>query len=424
MAVLAAQDTGRVPELLPIRYARMALSPFTFFRGAAAVMAADLAATPVSGLEVQLCGDAHLCNFGFFASPERHLVFDINDFDETLPGPWEWDVKRLAASLEVAARDRKFAAEDRRGAVEAAVRSYQRAMCRFAEMTNLEVWYSLADEAVMRRYQRRMGPVRRKRVTRGLARARTRDNLGALNRFTAMVDGRPQIVADPPLIIPIRDLYPDVPERTDLEQAVYGLLLGYRDSLQPDRRVLFDQYRAVDLARKVVGVGSVGTRCWMALMLGRDLRDPLFLQVKEAGRSVLEPFVRPAEQVTAGERVVTGHRLIQTVGDIFLGWQRMTGIDGAERDFYIRQLRDWKGGVDVGDMVPSGLRIYAELCGWTLARAHARSGDRVAIAAYLGSARTFDRAVVRFADAYADQNERDHRALLDAIAEGRVEAAP
>jgi uncharacterized protein (DUF2252 family) len=423
VAVLHDQDASRVPELVPIRYGRMAISPFTFFRGAAAVMAADLAGTPVSGPVVQLCGDAHLSNFGFFASPERRLVFDLNDFDETLPGPWEWDVKRLAASVEIAGRDRGFGDVDRESAVRAVSRGYRRAMRQFAELTNLEVWYSHADVDELRaQYAAEMSASRRKRLDRTLAKARTRDNLGALSRFTSVVDGTPRFTADPPVVMPLRDLYPDVAERTDLETGLSELLRSYHDTLGADRRALFDQYRPVDMARKVVGVGSVGTRSWMILLLGRDNSDALLLQAKEAGPSVLEKHLGQAEQDNHGERVVVGQRLMQAVSDIFLGWLRATGIDSAERDFYIRQLRDWKGSFEVEEMVPRGLRSYADLCGWTLARAHARSGDRIAIAGYLGTSGAFDSALVAFARAYADQNERDHGALLDAIAKGRVEA--
>jgi uncharacterized protein (DUF2252 family) len=421
LAILAAQDTTRVPELLPIRYGRMAVSPFTFYRGAAAVMAADLAATATSGITVQLCGDAHLSNFGLFASPERRLVFDINDFDETLPGPWEWDVKRLVASVEIAARDRGFAAHERRVAVEAAARTYREAMRRFAEMPTVDVWYAHAEaeqiEAILTSRLKARG---RKRLGRGFAKARTRDHLGSLERFATAVDGEPRLKADPPIVVPLRDLVPDTAARSAIESDLRHLLNGYHDSLPADRRVLLDQYRIVDIARKVVGVGSVGTRSFMVLLLGRDDRDPLFLQAKEAGTSVLEAHLGPGEHDNHGERVVIGQRLMQAVGDIFLGWQRSTGIDGQERDFYVRQLRDWKGSVEVEEMRPEGLHLYAKLCGWTLARAHARTGDRVAIAAYLGAASAFDRAMVRFADAYADLNERDHRSLQEAVTAGRV----
>jgi uncharacterized protein (DUF2252 family) len=423
IAVLRAQDASRVTELVPIRYGRMAVSPFTFFRGAAAVMAADLAGTPVSGDVVQLCGDAHLSNFGFFASPERRLVFDLNDFDETLPGPWEWDVKRLAVSVEIAGRDRGFDDGDRTAAVRAVGRGYRRAMRRFAEMTTLEVWYVQADVDELRaRYLEDFGRSRRKRVDRTFAKARTRDNLGALGRFTSLVDGMPRFTPDPPVVMPLRDLLPDTAERTDLENQLSRLLRGYHDTLPADRRALLDQYRPVDMARKVVGVGSVGTRSWMILLLGRDDHDALVLQAKEAGPSVLEEHLGRAEQGNHGERVVVGQQLMQAVSDIFLGWMRVAGIDSAERDFYIRQLRDWKGSFEIEEMVPRGLCSYADLCGWTLARAHARSGDRITIAGYLGSSDAFDSALVDFARAYADQNERDHRALLDAIAKGHVDA--
>ena len=352
-------------------------------------------------------------------------MFDVNDFDETLPGPWEWDVKRLVASLEIAARDRGFTQSDGHAIVEAAGRSYREAVRAFARMPGLDVWYALADVETRRdMYERELDREQRKRVAKGLTKMRAKDNLGALARFATVADGRPRIKAEPPLVVPLRDLYADVEEQADMEAVLYGLLSAYAETLDADRRVLLDQYRAIDIARKVVGVGSVGTRSWMVLLLGRGIDDPLFLQVKEAGPSVLETYLPPARQTNAGARVVEGQRLMQTVGDIFLGWLRVDGIDGRQRDFYIRQLRDWKGSVEVESMVPSGLRIYAELCGWTLARAHARTGDRVAIAGYLGSSRSFERALVRFAHAYADQNEQDHRALVEAIADGRVVAEP
>ena len=423
VSVLTGGDAERVAELLPIRYGRMSVSPFTFYRGAAAVMAADLARTPVTGLDVQLCGDAHLSNFGFFASPERRLVFDINDFDETLPGPWEWDVKRLATSVEIAGRDRGFSRSERRTAVLSCVRSYREAMRQFAAVPTLQVWYAHADvEGLRARYEQTMTTTQRKRLARGLNKVQTKDNRGALAKFTTVVDGSLRLTAEPPLIVPLRDLIPEAAAREDLEQGLRDLVQGYRATLAADRRMLFDQYRPIDMARKVVGVGSVGTRAFMMLFFGRDTEDPLFLQAKEAGPSALEAHLRPAVQPNAGQRVVEGQRLMQTVGDIFLGWQRVAGFDGRERDFYIRQLRDWKGSVEVEDLVPDGLRIYADLCGWTLARAHARSGDRVAIAAYLGSSTSFDEAVLAFAVAYADLNERDHRAMLEAIDAGRVTA--
>ena len=369
--LLEGEDASRVPELLPIRYGRMGVSAFTFFRGAALLMASDLAATPRSGLTVQICGDAHLANFGLFASPERRLVFDINDFDETLPGPWEWDVKRLATSLEVAGRDNGYSTKQRRRIVLAAVAAYRQAMAGFAEKTALEVWYAHADEAEIhaRFDEAAAGPVvrklgrRRKRAARTMAKARTKDNLGALGRFAGGQDGRPQIVADPPLIVPLRDLVEDGIDTAELQEQLRGLLDSYRSTLEPERRVLFDQYRLVDFARKVVGVGSVGTRSWMALLLGDDDHDALFLQAKEAGPSALEQFVGPSEYDNAGQRVVVGQRVMQAVSDIFLGWVRVKGIDGQTRDFYLRQLRDWKGSAEIEVMIPEGMQAYGELCG-------------------------------------------------------------
>lgn len=424
VAVLSAQDAGRLPELVPIRHGRMVLSPFAFLRGSAAVMAADLATTPDTGLTVQLCGDAHLSNFGVFASPERRLVFDINDFDETYPGPWEWDVKRLAASLAVAGRENGFARKVRRGVVLAMAAQYRRAMATFAGMRDLEVWYARADvDDMAAMLGDQLDKARRKQIGKIKAKAMTRDSLQAYRKLTS---GR-RIVADPPLLVPIADLLPDV-ERQELEEQLRGLLTGYRESLADDRRHLFDRYRFVDLARKVVGVGSVGTRCWIVLLAGRDDDDPLLLQVKEAGPSVLAAHVPAAGQPGhEGRRVVAGQRLMQAVSDIFLGWQRVPGFDGRTRDFYVRQLRDWKGAAVVEAMAEGGMRDYAALCGWTLARAHARTGDRIAIAAYLesgtkGEDDTFDRAVAEFAEKYADQTERDHAALAAAIDEGRIAA--
>ena len=420
--LLQGDDASRVPELLPIRYGRMAVSAFTFFRGAALPMAADLAGTPQTGLVAQICGDAHLANFGVFASPERRLVFDINDFDETLPGPWEWDVKRLATSLEVAGRDNDYSTKQRRSIVLAAVAAYRRAMAEFAEKTTLEVWYAHADETAIQARGGKLDGAGRKRMSRNIAKARTKDNLGALSRFAGGQDGQPKIVADPPLIVPIRDLVEDGTDPAELQEQLQGMLEVYRSTLEPERRALLDQYRLVDFARKVVGVGSVGTRSWMALLLGDNERDPLFLQAKEAGPSALEQFVGRSEYDNAGQRVVVGQRLMQAVSDIFLGWVRVKGIDGQTRDFYLRQLRDWKGSAEIETMIPDAMKAYGELCGWTLARAHARSGDRIAIAAYLGSGPAFDVAVGEFAQAYADQNEHDYQALTDAIRSGLVVA--
>lgn len=426
IALLEAQGAERVPELLPIRYGRMSASPFAFYRGAALPMACDLARTPRSGLLVQACGDAHLANFGLFASPERRLVFDINDFDETLPGPWEWDVKRLATSMEIAGRANAYPAADRRRIVEATVAAYRTAMHEFASRHMLDVWYARADFTRLESLTDvRLRRTQRKALARIGAKAQTRDNLGALARFAVATEDGVALKAEPPLVVPLRDL-PDAPAQHEVYEQLRDLLSSYRDTLEPDRRTLFDQYRLVDIARKVVGVGSVGTRSWMLLLAGDgngagDL-DPLFLQAKEAGPSVLAEFLGPSAFANQGQRVVVGQRLMQAVSDIFLGWVRARGTDGRTRDFYLRQLRDWKGSADVTTMLPEGMSAYGKLCGWTLARAHARSGDRIAIAAYLGNGTAFDNAVRAFAEAYADQNDRDHQALVDAIASGRIAA--
>jgi uncharacterized protein (DUF2252 family) len=425
LRLLEEQATSRVPELVPVRWGRMVVSPFTFYRGAALPMASDLAATPVSGLAVQACGDAHLSNFGIFGSPERRLVFDVNDFDETLPGPWEWDVKRLAASLEVAGRDNGFRGKDRREIVTAAVSSYRQAMRGFAGMTNLAVWYAHADmEQIQAQFQSQLNVRQRKAVAKGLAKARTRDSMQEVAKLTRVVDGQPRIIADPPLLVPITDLLPPGEAGEAGFEAQFKDLIGkYRRTLETDRRFLLEQFEFADMARKVVGVGSVGTRCWIVLMLGRDGSDPLFLQVKEAEASVLSRFVGASRYANQGQRVVAGQRLMQASSDIFLGWQRIeAGLDGRARDFYVRQLRDWKFSLAIESMVPRGMRIYGALCGWTLARAHARSGDRIAIAAYLGGSDVFDRAIAQFAAAYADQNERDYRSLVEAVASGRITA--
>jgi uncharacterized protein (DUF2252 family) len=421
IALLAEQATSRVPELVPVRWGRMMVSPFTYYRGAALPMASDLATTPVSGLAVQACGDAHLSNFGIFGSAEHRLVFDVNDFDETLPGPWEWDVKRLAASMEVAARSNGFTGKERRKIVTATVASYRQAMRAFAKMTNLEVWYAHADtDQLQDQFRSKMKARQRKLVDKGLAKAHTRDSMEQLGKLTVLVDGQPRIISDPPLLVPADELLPDRMERSAFESQINDILGKYRRTLETDRRHLLDQYEFSDLARKVVGVGSVGTRCWIALMLGRDGADPLFLQIKEAEESVLSRFVGASKFTNQGQRVVAGQRLMQATGDIFLGWQQTKGLDGQQRDFYVRQLRDWKFSVDTEAMVPYGMGLYGELCGWTLARAHARSGDRIAIAAYLGGSDVFDQAIRQFADAYADQNERDHQAVIDAVASGRI----
>ncbi len=413
-----------MPELVPVRYGRMMVSPFTYFRGAALPMASDLAGTPVSGLAVQACGDAHLSNFGLYGSAERRLVFDVNDFDETLPGPWEWDVKRLAASLEVAARGNGFLRKQRREIVTSAVASYRQAMREFAGMTNLDVWYAHADMDQLRaQFESQLKQEQRKAVDQGLAKARTRDSMQALAKLTRLVDGRPRIVSDPPLLVPIDELVSAEPDRFAFAQQLTSLIRTYRRTLETDRRHLLEQYQFADMALKVVGVGSVGTRCWIVLMLGRDDSDPLFLQVKEAQESVLARFAGASRYANQGQRVVAGQRLMQASSDIFLGWQRTeTGPDGQPRDFYVRQLRDWKFSADIETMAPDDLLMYGALCGWTLSRAHARSGDRIAIAAYLGGSDVFDRAVAQFAAEYAGQNERDHDALVKAVASGRIKA--
>jgi uncharacterized protein (DUF2252 family) len=389
VAIIEAQDARRVADLVPIRHGRMAASPFTFYRAAAAVMAADLATTPVSGLQVQTCGDAQLSNFGAFAAPDRRLVFDLNDFDETLPGPWEWDVKRLVASFALAGRDRGFKRSERSVALLASVRSYREAMREFAGLGDLEVWYERLD------------------VEESMGRIEDADP-GSVKRFE---------------IVPIEELDPAAQAAT-VEASLREVIVSYRSTLPGDGRHLLDGYDFRRPARKVVGVGSVGTRAWVILLTGRDDEDPLFLQAKEAEASVLEPFAGPSRFRNHGRRVVEGQRLMQASGDIFLGWCVAVGLDGRDRDFYVRQLWDWKRSVEVEKLTPAGLEVYAEVCGWTLARAHARSGDRIGIASYLGGGDSFDRALGEFAEAYADQAERDHAALCDAIASGRLEAVP
>jgi len=400
----------------------MAASPFAFFRGAAYVMASDLAGTANSGLRVQLCGDAHLSNFGGFASPERDLLFDLNDFDETLPGPWEWDLKRLAASLSVAGRDRGFSGKQRRAIVLQTALSYRSAMAELADMGHLAIWYQRVSVSELRG---RLGPQASARQARQLdktiAKARAKDSTRAFTKLTATVDGTHRIISDPPLIIPARELLPDL-EADQLEEFMLAMLAAYRKSLPEDRGRLLDRYRFADIARKVVGVGSVGTRAWVVLMIGRDAGDPLFLQAKEAQPSVLEAVAGKSEFGNQGRRVVEGQRLMQAASDVFLGWLRTTGLDGRRRDFYLRQLWDWKASAEIETMLPSGMEMYGRLCGATLARAHARSGDPIAIAAYLGRGDSFDRALVEFAETYAEQNEEDHRRLLEAIESGRLAA--
>jgi len=422
IGLLEEQAASRVAELVPIRYGRMLVSPFAFYRGAALIMASDLATTPRSGLMVQACGDAHMSNFGVFASAERNLVFDVNDFDETLPGPWEWDVKRLAGSLVVAGRDRGFSAKERTDAVLAAVEGYRNEMQTLAGMRDLEVWYRRIDaDQVLKDLGAQATKTVTKRTGKLLAKAHTQDSMAAFNKLCQVVDGQPRIVSDPPLISRLPDLLP-VDEAEELFERIHELVRSYRRSLQSDRRHLLERFKVVDMARKVVGVGSVGTRAWILLMEGRDEADPLFLQAKEAQASVLERFVGKSSYTNQGERVVAGQHLMQASSDIFLGWERNDGIDGVRRDYYLRQLKDWKGSVDPDQMIPETTVAYARVCGWTLARAHARSGDRIAIAAYLGNSPAFDRAIASFAESYAEQNQRDYQALQKAVADGRVTA--
>ena len=413
IGLLEAQNATRLPDLVPIRFGRMVRSPLAFYRGAATVMAHDLAAQPQAGLRVQLAGDAHLLNFGGFASPERNLVFDLNDFDETLPGPFEWDVKRLAASVEIAGRGRGFSAGDRSAAVLGTARSYREAMTQFAAMGDLDVWYAHLDASTMIAQLRSAHDAKlAKTLQQSIVKAQSNDGRRALGTLTR--DGH--FVSQPPLIVPLAELRED-----GAEAEIRAAYRSYRHSLAPDRRVLLEQFSYGDVARKVVGVGSVGTRCWVLLMFGRDRSDPLFLQMKEAEASVLESLLKASSVANHGQRVVDGQRLMQASSDIFLGWVRAE-IDGATRDFYVRQLRDWKASLEVETILPNGLASYGSACGWTLARAHARSGDRIAIASYLGAGDNFDRAVAAFSSAYADLNERDHAALRQAVTAGRVAA--
>ena len=423
LTLLEQQAKSRVPELVPIRYGRMLVSPFTFYRGAAKIMAEDLAGTPRSGLLAQCCGDAHLSNFGLFASPERRLVFDLNDFDETLPGPWEWDVKRLAVSMLIAARDNGFGAKDQELAVLQTVGSYRSWMREFAARGNLDVWYvRLEAEEIMAEIARRGRRRKVKGSEKIMAKAQTRDSMSAFEKLTEEVNGQRQIVDQSPLIVPLAALVPADKYEESFE-ALRELFHQYRATLDLPRRVLLEGYELADFARKVVGVGSVGTRAWIALLYGRDAGDPLILQMKEAEASVLERPLGPSDEENHGERVVVGQRLMQASSDIFLSWLRVRSpLDGRQRDFYVRQLRDWKGSIETERLAPSGLAFYGELCGGTLARAHARSTDRIAVASYLGKGDTFDRALLAFSIAYADQNERDYNRLSAAVKEGKIKA--
>ena len=432
VALLEAQNLTREPDLVPVRHGRMMASPFTFYRGAAKIMATDLKDTPRAGLNVQLCGDAHLSNFGGFASPERTLLFDLNDFDETLPGPFEYDVKRMAASFTIAARNNGFSGADATAATCASVAAYREAMAGFADMGNMDIWYAhLTEQEIMdalrtltkgERTKQTAAQAKRgvKRAKKSVEKAHTRDSLQALSKLGEMVGGRYRIVSQPPVIIPARDLEGMYGLSADaLEEAVHRQFRAYRETLQEDRRQLLERFEIIDMARKVVGVGSVGTRAFIVLLQGRDEQDPLFLQVKEAMSSVLEDHLPKSRFKQAGERVVQGQRLMQAASDIYLGW---TKGEEADRYLYWRQLRDMKGSAVVETMTPVVLSFYAGICGWTLARAHARSGDAVALAAYLGKSDQFDRSITDFCERYADQNERDYEAFTAAIHSGRLEA--
>ncbi|HEV3095211.1 MAG TPA: DUF2252 domain-containing protein [Solirubrobacteraceae bacterium] len=424
VAILEAQAESRVPELVPIRYGRMLVSPFTFYRGAAAVMAADLAKTPDSGLRVQLCGDAHLSNFGIFASPEREMLFDINDFDETLPGPWEWDVKRLAVSMCVAGRDRNLSKQEIADVLAFTAQAYRQSMRGFAQMSNLGVWYAklnVQDIVGVVRAQQLVKGKRLQQMEKRLGKARAKDSTRAVLKLTETVNGRLRFVSEPPLVVPMEELLGEA-ENEELHRRMEGMLSDYGDSLSDEHGVLFSDYDFQSIARKVVGVGSVGTRAWVLLFMGRDEQDPLVLQAKEAQASVLEPYAGASRYANHGQRVVEGQRLMQAAGDIFLGWLPAVGIDDVPRNFYVRQLWDGKLSVEIETMTHPMLRAYGALCAWTLARAHARTGDRIAIASYLGQGGVFDQAIVEFSEAYAEQNERDYQALVQAVESGRVQA--
>src|SRR6266496_599455 len=436
VALLEEQDATREPDLVPVRHGRMLVSPFTFYRGAAKIMAADLDATPTAGLQAQLCGDAHLLNFGLFASPERLLLFDLNDFDETLPGPFEYDVKRMATSFTIAGRNNGFTKADAHAATLASVAAYREAMASFAQMGTMAIWYARLDEdelmtavpsAAAEASRAKKGKKAKKAAKRAektsekaLTKAHTRDSLQALSKLGELVDGKYRIVSQPPIVVPARDLeatYGLSPDQVD--RVIRALFRAYRATLQDDRRHLLERFQVVDMARKVAGGGSVGTRASIVLLQGRDQHDPLFLQVKEATASVLEGHLPRSRYRQHGARVVHGQRLMQAASDIYLGWTK--GMD-VNRHFYWRQLRDMKGSAEVELMSPLGLTFYARTCGWTLARAHARSGDPIAIAEYLGESDQFDRSITDFSKRYADQNERDYQALTGAIRSGRLEA--
>jgi uncharacterized protein (DUF2252 family) len=430
VGLLEEQNVTREPDLVPVRHGRMLVSPFTFYRGAAKIMAADLKGTPVADLNTQLCGDAHLSNFGVFASPERRLLFDLNDFDETLPGPFEYDVKRMAASFTIAARHNGFTEADTRAATLASVTAYREGMAGFAEMGTMDIWYAhLAEDQLLDAVRRAAkASISKKQAAKRAGKtaqmttvkARTRDSLQALSKLGEVVSGRYRIVSQPPIVVPVRDLqatYGLSPDQA--ERAIHEQFRAYRASLRDDQRQLLERFELVDAARKVVGVGSVGTRAFIVLLQGRDQHDPLFLQVKEATSSVLEDPLPKSRYKQHGERVVSGQRMMQAASDIFLGWTK--GVD-LNRHYYWRQLRDMKGSADVESMAPVNLSFYAGICGWTLARAHARSGDPIAIARYLGGSDQFDRSITDFSQRYAEQNELDYQAFAKAIRSGRLEA--
>jgi uncharacterized protein (DUF2252 family) len=423
IALLEQQGAERIADLLPIRYGRMLASPFAFYRGGALIMATDLASTPATGITVQACGDAHLSNFGIYASPERRLVFDVNDFDETLPAPWEWDVKRLATSIEVAGRDNGASAAQRRRAVQATVARYRGTMRTLARQPELSVWYAEAElDHLGRQYQEILGQRERKLSQADLDLIDDRDAKQSISKLVHMVNGEPRIIAKPPLVVPVADL-PGPRVADESRPGLLKILAVYQRTLPLDRQHLLQRFRPADAALKVVGVGSVGTGCWIALFTGRDSSDLLILQVKQAMASALSRFAGPTSYLSQGKRVVAGQQLMQATSDIFLGWHPPSKDPGPQvGDCYVRQLRDFKYSIPVETMRPSVLRRYGELCGQTLARAHARSGDRIAIAAYLGSTDVFDQAVSDFAAAYADQNERDHAQLVAAVKAGRLPA--
>jgi uncharacterized protein (DUF2252 family) len=421
VALLQGQEVTRVPELLAIRHERMLASPFAFYRGAAVIMAADLGAQPNSGLKVQACGDAHLANFGGFAAPDRAIVFDMNDFDETNPGPFEWDVKRLATSFVLAGRSLELAQKDIDAIARTSVSTYRKAMASLAQMRNLELWYARIDaQAIIDEAGSRFTPEEIRRFEKAVSKAESKDNLKAFAKLTERVDGEIRIADDPPLVVPVRDL--GITTVGDTQKWIHDRFVEYRRTLQPDRRHLLEGYRIVDMARKVVGVGSVGTRTWILLLLGKDDNDPLMLQIKEAVPSVLEPYAGKSGYASNGQRVVEGQRLLQATSDMLLGWIRVEGVDGVQRDYYVRQLWDGKMSPSFETMAPTALRLFAELCGRTLARGHARSGDRIAISSYLGNGTAFDDAIVAFSNAYADLNDRDYEAVTEAVKDGRLAA--